>query len=86
MKFSFLSGIKNLNAVQTIIVIKAKGDAEMNNKCGCEKHIKDVKCDVMNCMYHDGDCYCTAKEIAIGPSHATSSTDTVCSTFKEGKA
>ena len=57
----------------------------MDNKygCGCEKHIKDVKCDVKNCVYHDGECYCTACEIAIGPSFATSSTDTICSTFKQ---
>ena len=57
----------------------------MDNKrgCGCEKHIKDVKCDVKNCVYHDGDCYCTAGEIAIGPSFATTSTDTICSTFKQ---
>ena len=56
----------------------------MDNKygCGCEKHIKNVKCDVKNCAYHDGECYCTAGEIAIGPSFATSSTDTICSTFK----
>ena len=60
---------------------------KMDNKngCGCEKHIKDVKCDVMNCVYHDGDCYCTANQIAIGPSHATSSTDTICSTFKQNQ-
>ena len=29
----------------------------MDNKrgCGCEKHIKDVKCDVKKCVYHDVD-------------------------------
>jgi hypothetical protein len=40
---------------------------------------------VKNCMYHDCETYCTAKQIAVGPSHACSSADTVCATFKERK-
>lgn len=47
------------------------------------KHIKGIKCDVKNCAYHDGDSYCTAEKIAVGPSYATSCTDTVCATFKQ---
>lgn len=46
-------------------------------------HIKGISCDVRNCVYHDGDCYCTAEKIAVGPSYATSCTDTVCATFKQ---
>ncbi len=45
-------------------------------------HIKGIVCDVHNCSYHDGDNYCTADKIAVGPSFATSCADTVCATFK----
>ena len=47
------------------------------------RHIKGISCDVRNCVYHDGDSRCTAEKIAIGPSYATSCTDTVCATFKQ---
>ncbi len=66
----------------------------MNNnteeKCGCPsgktpKHIQGIACDVKNCVYHDCDTYCTAGQIAVGPSFATSSSETVCATFKERK-
>ena len=52
--------------------------------CGTDekKQIKGVVCDVRNCSYHDGDNYCTADKIAVGPSFATSCTDTVCASFK----
>lgn len=46
------------------------------------KHIRGIACDVKNCAYHEGECYCTADRIAVGPSHACSSTETVCVTFK----
>ena len=51
------------------------------NKCG-DKHIKGINCSVKNCTYHDGECYCTAEHINVGPSNATSSSDTICATFK----
>lgn len=51
---------------------------------GCN-HIKGVCCDVKNCAYHDGESRCTAKEITVGPSYASSSNDTVCATFKPGE-
>lgn len=60
-------------------------------KCGpcsintSKDHIKGIKCDVKNCVYHDCETYCTAKQIAVGPSSATSSADTACATFKERK-
>lgn len=47
------------------------------------KHIKGVACDVKNCAYHNGESHCTAEQIAVGPSFATSCTDTVCATFKQ---
>ena len=52
---------------------------------GCKDHIKGIRCDVKNCMYHDCETYCMAGEIAVGPSNATSSADTACATFKERK-
>ena len=51
----------------------------------CKEHIKGIRCDVKNCTYHDCETYCTAGEIAVGPSSAKSSADTVCATFKERK-
>ena len=53
------------------------------SKCAKKNHNKGVVCDVHNCAYHDGNNYCTADKIAIGPSFATSCTDTVCATFKQ---
>ena len=50
---------------------------------GCKDHIKGVHCDVHNCVYHDGECYCNAGTISVGPSFATCSQDTVCATFKQ---
>jgi len=47
------------------------------------QHINGITCDVRNCAYHDGDIYCTADHINVGPMSATSSTDTVCATFKQ---
>ena len=49
--------------------------------CGC-KHIKGIKCNVTNCYYYDMETCCTATEIAVGPHSATSSGDTLCTTFK----
>lgn len=43
---------------------------------------KGVVCSVKNCVYHDGDRTCTAKEIAVGPSSATCCSETVCATYK----
>lgn len=53
-------------------------EEEKKNK----KKNKGVSCDVKNCTYHDGENYCTAEQIAVGPSYATSCTDTVCATFR----
>lgn len=50
------------------------------NKTG--KHLKGVACDVKNCAFHDGECYCAANRIAVGPSYANTSGETVCATFK----
>ncbi|HOB35963.1 MAG TPA: DUF1540 domain-containing protein [Candidatus Avimonas sp.] len=41
-----------------------------------------VYCDVKNCVYHKGEDICTAGRIRVGPSHAISSYDTLCDTFK----
>ncbi len=54
-----------------------------SNEKDCCKHIKGIQCDVKNCVYHDGETYCTAGQIAVGPSYATSSADTVCATFEQ---
>lgn len=46
------------------------------------KHIKGIVCDVKNCTYHDCDNYCTAGEIKVGPTYASTGSETVCVTFK----
>ena len=51
-------------------------------ECKSCKHIKGINCDVKNCTYHDGECYCTAEQISVGPGFANESTDTVCATFR----
>ncbi len=53
------------------------------NGCKTCRSNQGVSCDVSNCVYHDGSCTCTAEKINVGPSYATSSTDTVCATFKQ---
>lgn len=63
--------------------------SEMKQSCrngGCNisssQHLEGVCCDVKNCVYHDGEHRCTAKEINVGPTYATASHDTACATFK----
>lgn len=41
-----------------------------------------VYCNVKNCVYHRGEDICTAGKIKVGPTHAISSYDTLCDTFK----
>ena len=56
----------------------------MDKKDCC--HVNNgITCDVKNCTYHQGECYCTAQKIAVGPSSATTGADTLCATFKERK-
>jgi hypothetical protein len=47
------------------------------------KKIKGISCDVKNCEYNSGDESCGAGHIAVGPSFATSCSDTICVTFKQ---
>lgn len=42
---------------------------------------KCVKCDVKNCKYHNTEGTCSAGSIEVGPSHAATTSDTVCRTF-----
>jgi hypothetical protein len=46
-------------------------------------HIRRVSCDVVKCVYHDGDSFCTASKITVGPSFADRMNQTACSTFRE---
>ena len=56
----------------------------MDTNCNNGKCVNQgITCDVKNCQYHTGDCHCTAEKINVGPSYATSCTDTVCATFKQ---
>jgi hypothetical protein len=78
--------------MRIIIVFLAKEEKTMNtdnrtchSEKGCKEHIKGIRCDVKNCVYHDSETYCTAGQIAVGPSSATTGADTLCATFKERK-
>ncbi len=53
--------------------------------CSKEEYISGIVCNVTNCVHHDCDTHCTAKQIAVGPSYATNSQDTACATFKQKK-
>ena len=60
-------------------------NSESEKSCH-HKHIDGIVCDVKNCVHHDGETHCTAKEISVGPAYATKESDTVCATFKPAKA
>ena len=38
------------------------------NKPDKTKHQKGISCAVCSCAYHDGDCYCCADKIQVGPA------------------
>ena len=46
------------------------------------EHIQGITCSVRNCVHNDGECYCTAERISVGPCTACSCGDTVCATFE----
>ena len=46
------------------------------------EHIQGITCSVRNCVHNDGECYCTADRISVGPCTACSCGDTVCATFE----
>ncbi len=48
----------------------------------CPKHIKGITCNVENCTYHDSHNVCMAEQIAVGPTNACTSAETVCVTFR----
>lgn len=50
-------------------------------KCDC-RHIKGIVCSVKNCIHHAEANVCTAPEIAVGPTSACSSSETLCVTFR----
>ncbi len=41
-----------------------------------------IICNVTNCAYHEPNDSCSAKEVKVGPQFASSSEDTLCSTFR----
>lgn len=46
------------------------------------RHINGITCDAKNCIYHEGDNYCTAIRITVGSIIAISSSETRCATFE----
>lgn len=50
-----------------------------DSNCNC---INGIICDVSNCVYNDLNHNCTATEVKVGPQFASTSYDTICSTFK----
>ena len=57
---------------------------KLTNECKCDasKHIKGIKCDVKNCVYHADRNNCYAGSISVGPREADCSANTNCATFK----
>ena len=45
------------------------------------EHIEGVRCDAVNCAYHDGERFCTASGITVGSQSAEDKGDTLCRTF-----
>jgi hypothetical protein len=59
---------------------------EKNRKisCDCEqKYLEGVRCGVKNCIWHCEETHCTADAISVGPDRATTSSQTLCATFRE---
>ena len=64
--------------------------SDTNNKnCSCHaesknggRYILGINCDVKSCYFNDCCEHCTAEKIVVGPSYASTSNDTICSTFK----
>ena len=53
---------------------------------GCNKEcIHGIACNVENCIHNNHRCGCTANQIEVGPSFATTVSDTICRSFKEQK-
>lgn len=46
------------------------------------RHINGITCDARNCVYHDGDNFCTAERITVGSTAATRPSETRCATFE----
>lgn len=65
-----------------ILRLPLRQGGSMGKTEGNAKKLSGVVCDVRNCAYHDGEDCCTAKRIAVGPSFAVTSGETVCATFK----
>ena len=45
-------------------------------------HIERVRCDAVNCAFHDGERFCTADGITVGAQTAARKGETFCRTFK----
>lgn len=42
----------------------------------------EILCEVSNCVYHSGENRCTASSVNVSGSSASTSRETLCSTFK----
>ena len=49
------------------------------------KEIKNIKCEVKNCVYQSPENRCMAGEIEIGPRSASDVSETACITFELDK-
>lgn len=57
-------------------------DNSLAIKSNAPRHINGITCDVHNCVYHDGDNYCTADRVNIGNAAAVKCGETRCATFE----
>ena len=43
---------------------------------------RKIHCDVSDCVYHDGDCTCTAECISVNCTAPSDTCDAKCSTYR----
>lgn len=49
------------------------------------QEIKEIRCNVTNCVYNEDGRKCMAGHIDVGPSNASTSSETLCGTFENEK-
>ena len=53
-----------------------------NDSTNFDSPLNGIKCDVETCVFHVRPQECRAGNIHVGPTHAQTSHDTICSTFR----
>lgn len=54
----------------------------ISGDCNCMSRVNHIKCEVSNCRYHGEQDCCHAEMIQVTPGHASTKSETSCSTFQ----